>query len=179
MRPDLGSVSVTLTLPLQMAEWVSHDATQQASRDFANLTLLNGLAALDKPGADLHADNPDSPQLQRLEAKIDLGLQMLGQLLNANAPLPPQQNVLLSAQALAWRCTTPPPASELHLQLFIDSRIPQPLQLKARLDGQQGEYWVVRFVDVPETLQVALDRAVFRWHRRQVQTWQAGETNVV
>jgi hypothetical protein len=172
MRPDLGSVSVTLTLPLQMAAWVSHDATLQASRDFANLTLLNGLAALDKPAADLHADNPDSPQLQRLEAKIDLGLQMLGQLLNANAPLPAQHDVLLSAQALAWRCSTPPPATELQLQLFIDSRIPQPLQLKARLDGQQGEYWVARFEEVSEALQDALDRAVFRWHRRQVQAGQ-------
>ncbi len=172
MRPDLGSVSVTLTLPLQMAAWVSHDAALQASRDFANLTLLNGLAALDKPAADLHADNPDSPQLQRLEAKIDLGLQMLGQLLNANSPLPAQHDVLLSAQALAWRCNTPPPATELQLQLFIDSRIPQPLQLKARLDGQQGDFWVVRFVEVSEALQDALDRAVFRWHRRQVQAGQ-------
>lgn len=173
MRPDLGSVSVTLTLPLQMAAWASHDAARQASRDFANLTLLNGLAALDKPAADLHADNSDSPQLQRLEAKIDLGLQMLGQLLNANAPLPAQHDVLLSAQALAWRSSTPPPATELQLQLFIDSRIPQPLQLKARLDGQQGEYWVARFVDVSEALQDALDRAVFRWHRRQVQAGQS------
>ena len=175
MRPDLGSVSVTLTLPLHMAAWVGHDATQQASCDFANLTLLNGLAALDKPAGELHADNPDSPQLQRLEAKIDLGLQMLGQLLNANSPLPTQQDVLLSAQALAWRSSTPPPATDLHLQLFIDSRIPQPLQLKARLDGQQGDYWVARFVDVPETVQDALDRAVFRWHRRQVQTGRSDE----
>ena len=168
MRPDLGSVSVTLTLPLQMAAWVSHDAALQASRDFANLTLLNGLAALDKPAADLYADNSDSPQLQRLEAKIDLGLQILGQLLNANAPLPAQHDVLLSAQALAWRSSTPPPATELQLQLFIDNRIPQPLQLKARRDGQQGDYWVARFVEVSEALQDALDRAVFRWHRRQV-----------
>ena len=173
MQPDLGSVSVTLTLPLQMAAWVSHDSAQQASRDFANLTLLNGLAALDKPGGDLHADSPDSPQLQRLEAKIDLGLQMLGQLLNANSPLPAQQDILFSAQAIAWRSTTPPPAAELQLQLFIDSRIPQPLQLKARLDGQQGDYWVARFVDVPEALQDGLDRAVFRWHRRQVQAGQS------
>ncbi len=173
MRPDLGSVSVTLTLPLQMAAWVGHNAALQASRDFANLTLLNGLAALDKPAGDLHAEHPDSPQLQRLEAKIDLGLQMLGQLLNANSPLPAQQEVLLSAQALAWRSATPPSATDLHLQLFIDSRIPQSLQLKAKLDGQQGEYWVARFVDVPEALQDALDRAVFRWHRRQV---QAGQT---
>ena len=172
MRPDLGSVSVTLTLPLQMAAWVGHNAALQASRDFANLTLLNGLAALDKPAGDLHAEHPDSPQLQRLEAKIDLGLQMLGQLLNANSPLPAQQEVLLSAQALAWLSTTPPPATDLHLQLFIDSRIPQPLQLKARMDGQQGDYWVARFVEVPEAVQDALDRAVFRWHRRQVQAGQ-------
>lgn len=173
MRPDLGSVSVTLTLPLHLAAWASADAAQQPERDFANLTLLNGLAALDKQAGDLHADNPDSPQLQRLEAKIDLGLQMLGQLLKTNSPLPAPQDILFSAQAIAWRSTTPPPATDLHLQLFIDSRIPQPLQLKGRQDGQQGDYWVARFVDVPEALQDGLDRAVFRWHRRQVQAGQS------
>lgn len=175
MLPDLGSVSVTLTLPLTMAAWASADALQQPARDFANLTLLNGLAALDKPSGDLHADNPDGTQLQRLEAKIDLGLQMLGQLLNTNSPLPAAQDVLLSAQALAWRTATPPTATELLLQLFIDSRVPQPLQLKARLDGQQDDYWVARFVEVPEALQDGLDRAVFRWHRRQVQAGQASQ----
>lgn len=172
MLPDLGSVSVTLTLPLQLAAWTRAEAAQQPTRDVANLTLLNGLAALDKQAGDLHADHPENTQLQRLEAKIDLGLQMLGHLLHANAPLPVAQEVLLSAQAIAWHTTTPPTATELLLQLFIDSRIPQPLQLKARLDGQQGDYCVARFVDVPEALQDGLDRAVFRWHRRQVQAGQ-------
>ena len=69
------------------------------------------------------------------------------------------------------------PGGEVHIAVDdgFDSRIPQPLQLKAGLDGQQGEYWVARFVDVPETVQDALDRAVFRWHRRQVQTGRSDE----
>jgi hypothetical protein len=93
MRPDLGSVSVTLTLPLQMAAWVSHDATHHR-----------------------------------------------------------QVNYTCNYSSTA--------ASPSHCKL------------KARLNGQQGDYWVARFVDVPETLQDALDRAVFRWHRRHVQTGQ-------
>ena len=42
MRPDLGSVSVTWPAAADGGA-VSHDATQQASRDFANLTLFQRL----------------------------------------------------------------------------------------------------------------------------------------
>ena len=53
MRPDLGSVSVTLTLPLQMAAWVSHDATQQA-RARARLTTAGTLRAGEVLSVQLH-----------------------------------------------------------------------------------------------------------------------------
>lgn len=172
---DLGSVAVALARPLRISPWRDADSTQQPARDHANLTLLNGLAALDWPTGEHLAHQDDAPQLQRLEAKLDLGLQLLAQLLGNQTALPPTQSLLLSAQALAWRDPNPPPADDLHLELFIDARIPQPLQLKGRLDRQDGDYWIVRFCAVPDAVQDGLDRAVFRWHRRQV---QAGQTSL-
>lgn len=165
---DLGSVAVELTRPLRISPWRDADSAQQPARDHANLTLLNGLAALDWPTGEHLAAQDHNPQLQRLEAKFDLGLQLLAQLLGNQIALPPTQSLWLSAEALAWRDPNPPPAETLHLELFIDARIPQPLQLQGSLDGQHGDYWIVRFCAVPEAVQDGLDRAVFRWHRRQL-----------
>ncbi len=166
---DLGSVAVQLTRPLHISPWSEADRARQAVRDYANLTLLNGLAALDWPGDPLTSQD-DAPHLQRLESKLDFGLQLLAQLLDNQTTLPPHHTVWLSAQALAWRDPTPPPADDLLLALFLDPRIPQALHLHGQLERQASDCWIARFRDIPDAVQDSLDRAVFRWHRRQLQT---------
>ena len=69
---DLGSVAVQLTRPLHISPWSEADRARQAVRDYANLTLLNGLAALDWPGDPLTSQD-DAPHLQRPDGWIYVG----------------------------------------------------------------------------------------------------------
>jgi hypothetical protein len=76
----------------------------------------------------------------------------------------------LSAQAVAWKSDSLPPAgSAVLITLHISSRLPQPLRLTAivKRSGQGGAEAV--FTHLGEELQDWLERTVFRQHRRHIQ----------
>ena len=135
-----------------------------------NVRLLQALAAIEDHGV---SEKPDesAPDLTRLDFKINLLLDLVGQLLVANRPRPLAVAIRFNAQGAVWQAPGPmPPAGaqgmvEIHLRDFLA----EPLRLVGTLTGVSAEGEVkARFAPVGEAVADLLERLIFRHHRRQV-----------
>src|SRR5580692_4657367 len=99
-----------------------------------NVRLLQALAAIEDHGA---SDKPDeaTPDLTRLDFKINLLLDLVGQLLVANRPQPAPVAVRFNAHGAEWQAAAPLPQVgaqgilEIHLRDFLA----EPLRLVGSL----------------------------------------------
>jgi len=135
-----------------------------------NVRLLQALAAIEDHGV---SEKPDesAPDLARLDYKINLLLDLVGQLVVANRPRPATTPIRFNARGAIWHA--PQLASqagqtgmaEIHLRDFLA----EPLRLVGTLTqvSPEGEV-TMRFVPVGEALADLLERLIFRHHRRQV-----------
>lgn len=145
------------------------DSAVAASLSERNVRLLQALAAIEDHGA---TDKPDesAPDLARLDFKINLLLDLVGQLVVANRPRPPPSPIRFNALGAVWQAAAPPPqgqqgVAEIHLRDFLA----EPLRLAGTLTSVSpaGEV-TVRFAPVGEPVADLLERLIFRHHRRQV-----------
>jgi Atypical PilZ domain, cyclic di-GMP receptor len=158
-------------LPVNWAPLIGAvDAAVAASVGERNVRLLQALAAIEDHGV---SDKPDesTPDLTRLDFKINLLLDLVGQLLVANRPRPAAVAIRFNAQGAVWRAGAPAPVAgqqgmvEIHLRDFLA----EPLRLLGTLTKVSAENEVaVRFAPVGEALADLLERLIFRQHRRQV-----------
>jgi hypothetical protein len=146
------------------------DALVAASVTERNVRLLQALAAIEDHGS---SEKPDesTPDLTRLDFKINLLLDLVGQLVVANRPRPSPVAIRFNAQGAVWKTVAPLPQAgqqgmvEIHLRDFLA----EPLRLTGSLSkvSPEGEM-TVRFAPVGEALADLLERLIFRHHRRQV-----------
>jgi hypothetical protein len=174
-----GSDTVVLYNELAYEEvrpvkWVplagSVDAAQAASFTERNVRLLQALAAIEDHGI---SDKPDdaTPDLARLDFKINLLLDLVGQLLVANRPQPAPVAIRFNAQGAVWHPIAPLPQAggqgilEIHLRDFLA----EPLRLLGTLiKVTAAAEATVRFEPVGEPVAELLERLIFRHHRRHV-----------
>jgi hypothetical protein len=135
-----------------------------------NVRLLQALAAVEDHGV---SDKPDesASDLTRLDFKINLLLDLVGQLIVANRPRPAAVAIRFNAQGAVWQAAAPlPPVGkpgtvEIHLRDFLA----EPLRLPGTLTAVSADGEVTaRFAPVGEPLADLLERLIFRHHRRQV-----------
>lgn len=115
----------------------------------------------------------ESLRWQAMEARIDLCLQLLGQLLAKDAPRTQPTVVCLSGVGARWRASMPLNIGQSgNLLLYLSRRIPQPLVLPATVVhcAADGAGWQVHvhFSMLDEEFQDWLDKTVFRYHRRYI-----------
>lgn len=112
-------------------------------------------------------------ELQRLEFKLNILLRLVADLASRNAGLPEPQAARLTAQGLEWSGDQAPPsgASGL-LSAYINPALPQPLKLPANVIGERLQDGVrvaqLQFVGLSEGVVDALEKLIFRHHRRLV-----------
>jgi Atypical PilZ domain, cyclic di-GMP receptor len=146
------------------------DQAMAASFIERNVRILQAYAAIEGHGA---TEQPDegSPDVQRLDFKINLLLDLVGQLLVANRPRPTPVAIRFNALGAVWRGTAPLPeigaqgVAEIHLRDFLA----EPLRLIGRITNVTPEGQVkARFAPVGETTADLIEKLIFRHHRRQV-----------
>jgi hypothetical protein len=158
-------------LPVSWAPFArSVDAAVVASFAERNVRLLQALAAIEDHGV---SDKPDeaTPDLARLDFKINLLLDLVGQLVVANRPRPAPVAIRFNAHGAVWHPAAPLPEAgvqgivEIHLRDFLA----EPLRLIGTLSKvtAAGEA-TVRFAPVDEPVAELLERLIFRHHRRHV-----------
>lgn len=147
--------------------WQRSDPTACAEAQFANSSLL---AILDKhedhPG---HDNTGSDTHLQRIEAKLDLILQLLARP-GSVKPLSQRQLLRLAPQRISWRSSESiPVGTVLQLQLELDSRFPQPLVFCAKVVGREAEGWLSAELNLVDAVVAeAWEHWLFRLHRRHI-----------
>lgn len=119
-------------------------------------------------------DKDASKELKRLDAKLNLMMSWIGQLLLQQQNLPPLQAVSLSPKGMQFTCDTQALAENdnLYMEMFLEPRYPQAFVTFAKVvqvvPNDKGDEVIARFQDLNEYNQLWLDKYVFQLHRRQV-----------
>lgn len=158
------------------ARWTSlpepFDPVLLASSSERNLKLLQAMAALEEHGPpekpDEHA--PHHADIVRLDMKINLLLDLVGQILVANQQRPPTLALRFNARGAVWRAD-PPLASGAQgsLEIYLRECIVQPLRLFGQITqvGVDGKV-KAKFIHPGDAVADLIEKLAFRRHRRQV-----------
>jgi hypothetical protein len=136
-----------------------------------NLHVLRTLASLDERRAENNNDD-DSPvmqELQRMDSKINVLLDIVDRLLMPATLLPARHSVRFNAVGVTMPENLLPTADCLLIRLHFDTCRALPLELPA-LPGEQlndGRAFVY-FCQLSELVEDGLERFVFCHHRRKV-----------
>lgn len=165
------------TLSCELALPAEFQAGSAAGRTSSAEGLLRSLALVEDSRVDEHDDrNESSLLLQRLEAKVDLAMVLLGRLVR-------QQGQELTLRPVRWSRrgirlqlgprsgASPGQAGLVRLQPsdWLPDHIDLPVEVIAEAaDGGGGHYLWLRFQRLGDGLEMAMERHLFRLHRRQV-----------
>lgn len=137
-----------------------------------NVRLLQVCAVLEEQGATEKKDEsaPHSADLSRVEVKVNLLLDLVGQLLAAQVPRPDPVLVRFNAQGAQWRSDSPPAVGQQGLlEIWLRESLPQPLVLIVNVNQVSPDGHVKGTVVPPgEATSDLLEKLSFRRHRRQV-----------
>ncbi|MDY6980976.1 MAG: PilZ domain-containing protein [Pseudomonadota bacterium] len=136
-----------------------------------NLTTFLLLDTLPDVSAGSESGERDNEALQALEAKLDLLIQLVAQLLGQQQSLPTGQAVRLAASGLEWHSPVSI-SSQGWLELFLEPRLPRALKLAVENHAHEVEpgVWRIcsRFTSLEDEIHTLLEKWVFRRHRREI-----------
>jgi hypothetical protein len=162
------------SLPLR---WRVVETPATAARTLlANEETLRVILSFDEHHVEASDENPEFVQdLQRLETKINLILELVSQVLARQLQLPEALPVRLSAHEIEWETSSAPAVgSSVLLELYVCTRYPRPLFLTATVQGFANGRVRAVFDDLGESVQDLLERLIFRHHRRQIAATRRG-----
>jgi hypothetical protein len=149
------------------------DTSTVGSYQDRNLRVLQAMAALEEHGQTEKADetSPHHADLMRLDFKMNLLLDMMGQLLTASRPRPRPSAIRFNALGAVWQGYPPHPemGNQGVLEVYLRDCIADPLRLVGRIAsvGPDGRV-KARFIPPGESISDLLEKLAFRKHRRQV-----------
>lgn len=151
--------------PAQTEQWQHH-----------GVALLRALSVIETPVSELEKDATSAAgkAMERLEAKLDLTLSLMMQLVRQHTAPPPSCAVTLRASSVEWRGGNAPETGQpILLSLHLSPKLPQPLVLPARVAAVEATANGIRvradFIRLNEELAEWLERTLFRFHRRSIQ----------
>ena len=136
-----------------------------------NLNVLGTLAAFGERRSDVTDDeSPMTQELLRLDNKLNVMMAMLDQLLQRGADFPSRQFIRFNAVGAVLPATLwPAGATKGLLRLHFDGCMALPLELPARLVQERDvDHVFIAFESLDDATCDALERLVFRHHRRKV-----------
>ena len=175
-----GALTCDVVLPARF------DAGQRAVMQAPSEALLKGLAIAE----DVRGDDPEerkeaTPSQQRIEAKLDLVLSLLGRLARRHEEALPITTLRWSHRGLRLDVAAPladaagtPGIVTVQPAAWLSDQIELPTTVIDQAQGSQGQHHLwLRFDALNAGLAEAIDRHLFRLHRRQVaEARQAGRS---
>jgi hypothetical protein len=149
------------------------DTALLASHVEKNLRLLQACAALEEHGQHEKQDDnsPHAADIMRLEFKVNLLLDLVGQILATNQPRPRAVPVRFNAKGAIWQTkgSLPMMGEEGFTEIYLRDCLVQPLTLFGRISSVSPEGRIkVRFFPLGETIADHIEKLAFRRHRRMV-----------
>ena len=137
-----------------------------------NQRVLQACGALEEQGRTEKADeqSPHSADLMRLDLKLNLLLDVVGQLLAASQQRATPVRIRFNAMGANFAWAQPIPVGALGiLEVTLRDIVVQPLNLPAEVvSGAPAGQVRVRFVALGETVADHIEKLVFRRHRRRI-----------
>jgi hypothetical protein len=146
---------------------------QAASLSERNLRVLQACDALEEHGQlekNVDDDSPHSADLMRLDFKLNLLLELAGQLLAQTQARAQTTQIRFNAMGAVWK-TGETLTGDSHgiLEITLRDVIVQPLYLPAQIvPGVQAGFARARFLALGETVANHIEKLVFRRHRRKI-----------
>lgn len=112
-------------------------------------------------------------ELARLEGKLNLLMGLVGELVRQGQGSPKARRVEVNAQGVCWDSPDQmEPGAHGLVSVYLLTEIPKPLELPVRVVAveRRGQVWRVcgHFIHLDPVVTDALERLVFRQHRRSV-----------
>lgn len=138
----------------------------------ANLTVLNLVAAVEEHRAEAQdEDSTSGAELGRLDAKLNLLLELVQLLVVRNREPAPRRWVRLNAHGIAFQAEDlyRSPGAKVHVRIHLDACRAMPLEFPAQVVAlaEPGRV-LLAFEEPGAAIEEAMDRLVFRHHRRKV-----------
>ena len=151
----------------------SHECSQINQRNERLLSILHTMDESRKEPVEEKSDQ--SVHLMRIEAKLDLMIDLVAQLLSAKSVDLKACPVRLSAMGIEWLSddiTDLRVSQLLWISLHLDPVLPQPVKLLSEVisvSADQGkERIVARFKSLSPAIRDLMEKTIFRFHRRQI-----------
>lgn len=148
-----------------------------------NVRFLKALAALNEGAPEAGEEIPQTAaELQRLDLKLNLLLEIVGQLLASQRTLPAPTQVRLGHAGIEWLAhDCPLSGAQVCIEVYLRSELPSPLKFhgiavpvdSAEGSSSAGQRVQARFVGLSAALQDDLEKFIFRRHRRSIAQRQA------
>jgi hypothetical protein len=149
------------------------EQARDAVRD-SNETTLRNYHLLDERTQEPGDDRDESaPELVRIEQRLNLVIELLGQVLSSSLNLPAVAPCVLSRDTFEWSGLDTPFSGEcVRLALYLHAHYPKPLVLVGQVtqvvrSADTGRV-TVQLAPLSESVGDWLDRLIFRAHRRRV-----------
>jgi Atypical PilZ domain, cyclic di-GMP receptor len=162
-------------LPLQWRPMLNPaDGELTGSFDERNLRLLQAWDAMEEHTPvekQKPEDAPYAAEILRLDLKVNLLLDLVGQLLVANRPRPPSTPVRFNALGAMWRGSgTLPEAGEQGIaEIYLRDCLAEPLRLAGRVTNVTPDGHIkVKFLPMGEAVSDLIEKLAFRRHRRRI-----------
>jgi hypothetical protein len=143
-----------------------------ASLNDRNVKTLQVCSAIEEHGSVDKQDDksPHAADLMRLEVKMNLLVDLMGQLLAASEPRPPITAIRFNAVGAVWKSSLPLRSGDQGLlDIFLKDCLAQPLTLIARVTQVTADGQVkASFAPPGEATSDLIEKLAFRRHRRQV-----------
>jgi hypothetical protein len=159
--------------------WEVADFTHSAALEHASEDSSRALQAI-----AVYEETPRSPtedlvhmrsESARLEAKLDLVLSLLSNVVSERVGMPEPRAIILRNGSIEWQLEL---AAEVGrgdtgiANIWVNTHLPLPLRLPCRVDGvieRNGYQWgQARFEFLSPNVRDGLGQVIFRHHRRQV-----------
>jgi hypothetical protein len=138
----------------------------------SNVRILQVCAAIEEQGAVEKKDDksPHSADIMRLEVKMNLLLDLMGQLIAASQARPPAAVIRFNALGAVWQSSLVHRVGEQGmLEIYLRDSLPRPLTLIANITQVRPDGQVrVAFAPPGEAASDLIEKLAFRRHRRQV-----------
>ncbi len=163
------------TLPLRwVAATVAPSDAQQVRIQESNAEVLRAVAFLEEhQGEAVLEHDPITQELQRMDFKINLLLDLVGQVLAHHSTLPEPLPVSLSAKAIQWDAQVAPDlGSHLNVEFFLSRKYPRPIMFYGQVQQVNtvpgGFRTTVALEGMSEVVRDWLEKFIFRHHRRSI-----------
>jgi Atypical PilZ domain, cyclic di-GMP receptor len=149
------------------------DSAVIANYSERNLRVLQACAAIEEHGSTEKPDEnaPHAADILRLDFKINLLLDLVGQILITNRPRPHAVPVRFNALGAQWKGSAPLPEAGATgvAEIYLRDCVAEPLRMIGRVTNVTPDGHIkAKFTPPGETIADLIEKLAFRRHRRKI-----------